>query len=442
MNLRIKSLREKRGTYIGDMEAILEKATTENRAMTDDESKAYGELKKNLAANDNTLKAEEEMEHLKAMNAKPISENAKPVIPVRARYGKLINFVGEGAEERAYRSGMWAKAAIWGDDSAKAWCAENGIALQREKATQSEGVNTAGGFLVPDEFLNTIIDLRETYGVARREMRTIPMARDTVTMPRRTGGLTAYFTGEGAAITKSAASWDAVSLTAKKLAVYALFSSELAEDAIISIADTLAGEIAYAFAEKEDDCLFNGTGAGGATYGGIQGILPKIIDGTHTAGAVDPVAGVDTFAEVTAASLTTLMAALPQYALERGASFYCSQAAWAVVFQRLVAAGGGNTIDTLTGRVRPSYLGYPIVISQKLPTTLSTINNTVMLLFGNLAMAAMFGDRRGVSIAQSEHIKFIEDQIAIRGTERFDINVHDLGDNTTAGPLVALIGNT
>ena len=31
-------------------------------------------------------------------------------------------------------------------------------------------------------------------------------------------------------------------------------------------------------------------------------------------------------------------------------------------------------------------------------------------------------------------------QVAVLGTERVDINVHDLGDNTNAGPLIALIG--
>ena len=32
-----------------------------------------------------------------------------------------------------------------------------------------------------------------------------------------------------------------------------------------------------------------------------------------------------------------------------------------------------------------------------------------------------------------------EDELAIRGTERFDINVHDAGDGTNAGPVVALL---
>ena len=50
------------------------------------------------------------------------------------------------------------------------------------------------------------------------------------------------------------------------------------------------------------------------------------------------------------------------------------------------------------------------------------------------------GDRRGMTISRSTEYKFAEDQIAIKGTERFDINVHNTGDNTTPGSIVALMG--
>ena len=61
-------------------------------------------------------------------------------------------------------------------------------------------------------------------------------------------------------------------------------------------------------------------------------------------------------------------------------------------------------------------------------------------LFGDIAMAATFGDRRGMTVARSTEYKFAEDQIAIKATERFDINIHDIGDTTNAGPVVALMG--
>ena len=47
-------------------------------------------------------------------------------------------------------------------------------------------------------------------------------------------------------------------MTAKKLMVLTKYSNELNEDAVLNIGDDLAGEIAYAFALKEDQCGFTG----------------------------------------------------------------------------------------------------------------------------------------------------------------------------------------
>ena len=65
-----------------------------------------------------------------------------------------------------------------------------------------------------------------------------------------------------------------------------------------------------------------------------------------------------------------------------------------------------------------------------------------MLLFGDLSKAAMLGNRRGFRVKVSEDRYLETDEIGIRGTTRSDINVHSLGDNTTAGPIVALIGSS
>ena len=62
--------------------------------------------------------------------------------------------------------------------------------------------------------------------------------------------------------------------------------------------------------------------------------------------------------------------------------------------------------------------------------------------YGDLALASTMGDRRGIRFRLSEDRYWELDQIGVKGTERFDIINHDIGDNTTAGPVVALIGNT
>jgi HK97 family phage major capsid protein len=347
---------------------------------------------------------------------------------------RLKAYKGPNAEEDAYRVGKWLWGFVLGNQEARNWCHENGMITKAE----SEGVNTAGGFLVPTPMANAIIDLREDFGVFRQNAQIVPMTSDTLAWPRRTGGLTASFTAEGTAITESTAGWDNVNLVAKKLAALTRISTELSEDAVVSVADLMTREIAYAFASKEDDCGFNGDGT--STYGGIRGITQLLIDGNHTAGRVIAVSGHDLFTEIDTTDISSLMGKLPQYALAR-AKFYVSALGFATVFERLVAAAGGNSISTLDGSVQYRYLGFPIVISQKLPTVTSTLQNQVMILFGDLALASALGERRVATIRRSDERYFEFDQIGILGTERVDIVNHDLGDNTNAGPIVGLTGN-
>jgi HK97 family phage major capsid protein len=112
--------------------------------------------------------------------------------------------------------------------------------------------------------------------------------------------------------------------------------------------------------------------------------------------------------------------------------------------QRLALAAGGTTATEIVNGVSVMmFLGYPVRISQKFPST--TANSQIPVLFGNFAQGAMFGSRTG-----SETIAFSSeatvggesmwerDQIGVRGTERFDVVVHDYGSASAAGPIVGL----
>lgn len=436
------------GTIAKSMDDLLSKASAENRDLNDDETKSFADLEKDaeaVAASikdlDEKIAREKRLEAARAASATPVNvpgNQARATVPAQARYrpGKLKAFKGDTAAEDAYISGMFLRATMLGDSSAAEWCRERGVGVTKG---HNEGSNTAGGFLVPTQFENAIIDLRETFGTFRSLLPVLPMASDSMTVPRRTGGLTAYFTGEGAAFTESEKSWGQVQLVAKKFGVLTKMSKELSEDAVISIADDLASEIAYAFAKKEDDCGWNGDGT--STYGGIVGVKAKFVAGLGSfVGAVNAGTNRDTFAEINADDLNSVIAALPKFA-EPNAKWYCSQQAWALVFQRLLAASGGNSIMDLNGKPARSYLGYPIVIDQTLPTTTGDLSDVPMLYFGDLGLAARMGDRRGVSM-QTLVERYAEyGQIGIIADERFDIAVHDIGDATNAGPLVALMGD-
>jgi HK97 family phage major capsid protein len=434
---RIGQLKELKAEAIRQSREIIDTAEAEKRALSDEQKKKVDKLMASANTFSEDIIRLENLEKLEAGQAEPPPEPAKPPPSARLddfnpqrsykRYKSLRAFK---SDEQAYRAGMWCAAALFGDAVAKRWVSDH-------MGAGGENIGTKGGFLVPEEMSRAIIDLRETYGVFRQEANVIAMASDALVVPKRSSGLTAYYVAENAEVTASDKAWDQVSLVCRKLGVLHKMSAELNMDAIINMADDIAGEIAWAFSEKEDDAGFNGDGT--STYGGIYGVRPKIVDGNHGAGAVDFETGDNTFAEVTALGLTQTMAALPAYALPN-AKWYCSQPAFSLIFERLVAAGGGNTIDTLAGPAQRRYLGYPIVISQKMPTSTGDLENVAMVLFGDLRMAATMGDRSGFRFLTSNERYMEYDQIGLLGIERYDIVVHSLGDGTTAGPIVAGVG--
>ncbi len=236
-------------------------------------------------------------------------------------------------------------------------------------------------------------------------------------------------------ITESEKAWGQVTLTAKKLAALTRFSSELNEDAIISIADDLAREMAYAFAISEDNAGWNGDGT--STHGGILGIRPKIINGNHTASV--HTASVATFGTLTKGDLEGAMGKLPKYVANP--RWYISQIGWVNALMRIATAAGGVTATEMTNGIRtPSYMGYPVETDQTLPKVLTSLTGVAMAFFGDLSLGVKMGERRGITISLSDQRYWEFDQIGIRATERVDIVPHSLGNTVDAGPLIALVG--
>lgn len=402
---------------------------------------------------------------IKKANEKAIKANRKvfaigsppsrSAIPDRAKRARVKNFTAyEGQEstpgERAYRFGMFVRA-IAGMRDALAFCDDNEIELRKSNESddlvlkdQVTTINSTGGFLVPEEFDTDMIDLRDRFGFFRQHARISPMGSDTKSRLRRTGGLTAHHVGEQQAGTKSTAQWDRVNLVARKLMALAVVSNELNADSTLSIGDTIAGEIAYAFASREDDDGFNGDGT--SAYGGIVGLIPKLvsINGVDNGGGLILASG-NLWSEIVLRDFQNVIAQLPQYADENpGCGWIVSKAFWGGVMQPLATAVGGTTAaEVINGNRVLTFLGYPVYLSQKMPT--SQANSLVSALFGAMQLSTDFGDRAGTTIAIStegvvDGVSLFEtDQMAIRGTERMDINNHDLGTATEAGPIVGLI---
>lgn len=461
----VKVLTEERDGLAFEAKGIYEAAKRANREFNEEEDKRFKEItdeKSGLITNlDAQIKEAQEredailavtrdairkstIEKLDEMTSSP--SRPRQVLPtngtlpednrdlngrVFVRSAKLKAFKNERA---AYDSGMWLRAISArmrneDDKAALLHCQRNGLEISN---TMSEGTGAGGGYLTPAPLSSTLIDVRENVGVCRQTADIQPMTSDTLTIPKRNGGLTVYAPGEATALTASDKTFKQVELITKRRGVLSYISQELTDDALINIVDNVVSEMAYALALQEDVEYINGTGAA-TTYFGVRGLLSSIGAGGVSTAATNH----DTWAEIDMADFTAFMGLLPErYTVMP--SFICSSNFYHTVMLRLLASAGGNSIATLQGGAGASrqFLGFPVYITSQMPT--STAASTKCCLFGAFNMGVILGDRVGIRIARDDSIGFTSDYIALKAVSRYDIRVHEAGTASAAGAYVAL----
>lgn len=343
-------------------------------------------------------------------------------------------FTGPDREAKYLRSAMWLRAALYGSDQARDWCRANDVRVQR---AATEGIDSAGAFLVPLELARAILDIRDEFGAFRRRARIEPMTSDNTHVARRPGGTVASFTQEGIAAAAATATFDQIQLTAKKLTALILLSNELEEDSVFEIVDTVANEAAWAFSVKEDGCAFNGDGT--STYAGMRGALQIALDGNHGMAKVTAASGHNTFLTLDQVDLSTIIAAV-QAAAVPNAAWFVSQTCFAQAFARIATTGNGF-IDrrVVDGIDTPFFMGFPVILTQVLPLISTTLTTLPMLAFGDMYLAGVLGQRRGLTIRRSEERYFDIDQIGVLVSERFCSVIHNMGDNVNRGALSVLV---
>jgi len=444
--LGILDKKEELELAVKNAEAIMAKADSEQRELTPEESAEYDQLMDQRDKLDKDIERRErlaaaktkgaEVQERKTVSAQPAAPERRVtrIEPVRSTV-KLRSFK---THEDANLAGRWLMGALFNHTESRNHCLDRGL----EYRALSEGVNTAGGFLVPSILEQAIIDNRDRYGLLRQEVTPTPMSSDTVTIPVQTGGLTAYFIGENKEATESEQTWSNVTLSAKKCMVLTKHSTEVAEDAIIGLAEKIAQDMGEAIAEKEDRCWLLGDGT--AAYGGIYGL--KTWFDANDAGSYKSMfvaaTNHDTYAEYDATDIGTAMGRLP-LKYRQGAKLYMSPTTWGAVFERLMLAAGGNTTVTVGEGAQLRYNGYPVAFSELLTAsaTPTTDNSNVSIfMFGNANRTTLLGDRRGIVIKASEDRHIELGQVVVVGSSRFDIVNHNLGDTSVPGSMISLQG--
>lgn len=317
------------------------------------------------------------------------------LIPAVAKGQRTKHFA---SSEDAYLSGMYL-ASLQGDRKAAEFMAA------QDETNAGKGIET-----VPTPLSNALINLLEEYGVARRACRRIAMSSLTWTVPKVTDHATVSYPDEAAQISESDVTFGQVQLVAKKIAALVKMSTEVTEDSIISMMDTVIDSIAYSVAIAEDNNLFNGV-AGGINTTGIKG----------DANVAD--VNVASVAALALTDLTSAQVAIGNPVVGARNEWYINSTLYHGPIRDLVNAAGGNTIRDFEGGQRPLLLGAPVNFVNVLPGSSASASGDLLAVYGDFNLGCYFGDRRALNFRVLNELYAETDQVGVQATERIDIKV-------------------
>lgn len=360
-----------------------------------------------------------------AATAKPVAVEAAeaPVTRKAPHVGRLRAF--KNADD-AEICGRWIKGFLLGRGEDRAWYEKN-----VEARALSSNDNGKGAVFIPESFAATVIRLTDEYSAIPQQANVIPMSSNTLYIPRRVSGNTAYFVADNTETTASDMGTDNVMLSTKDCRVATRVPNSLIEDSVMNLADLVAQEFALALSRKIDDAGFAGDGT--STHGGIRGIQWKFENETLTAGTND--SGEASLSALTIDDFAETVGKLPAYA-RASAGWYVTPQVYSTTMLPLMLGSGATAADFVNGPAGGRFLGYPVYFNNSM--RVAPTANQVVCLFGNLRLSTHFGLRSQIAVRASTD-RYIEfDQTYLQGMCRFDIVTSDVGDASTAGPVVAL----
>jgi HK97 family phage major capsid protein len=268
-----------------------------------------------------------------------------------------------------------------------------------------------GGFLIPETLRAEILQVALETAAVRPRARVIPMDSLRVPIPSVDdtshassvyGGIVAYWTEEGAALTESQASFGRVMLEAKKLTAYCEIPNELVADAP-AFSAFLDGILPEAVAYYEDLAFIAGSGVGEPL--GFMNGPAAIAVARNTPSTVKWPDLVGMYARMLPASLGRAVWFVSPDTLPQLLQMTVSGA----TIPLWLTGGQGFEAPTL------SILGRPVVITEKV-TAMGTLGDVNFVDLGYY----LIGDRQVMQATSSPHFKFSTDKTAYRIIERVD----------------------
>lgn len=408
---KLLELKRKRAALVKKMRSLHDAATSEDRDLSEEEEKEYGEIKSDVEAVNRQITREEELLAVEEDSLEPEEqeERSTKVLVDKDEADKeqrLWNHLGEQLSA-VYRASMPGGRV---DER-----------LLRAASGMSEGVATDGGFLVQSDFSAELLKKAIETGVVAPRVRKVSLSGNGIKINAvnetsraegsRWGGVKTYWENEADSITASHPKLTQLEWKLKKLTGLCYATDELLEDssALGQVINEAFGE---EFSFKIDDAIIRGTGAG-QPLGILNG--PCLISQAKLAG--------QTAATVVADNITKMRARL--WARSRANSVWLINQDVEPYLHTLNFAGDSGKSDIpvylpangLSGQPYDTLYGRPVIPIEQA----STVGSVGDVILADLSQY-LLTDKKGGKIKSdvSIHVRFIYDESCFRFILRLD----------------------
>ena len=243
--MTITDLREKRAKTWNAMESFLDTHRNEKGVLSAEDDATYSRMEKDMDDLTNEIKRMERKDAIEAELNKPASTpiTSKPMA------SKDTDDTMTGRKSKVYDKAFWS-------------------AMRAKTITPtimnslSEGTDSEGGYLVPDEFEHTLVDALTEENIFRKLAHIVNTASGDRKIPVVASKGSASWVDEEGTITDSDDTFSQVSIGAYKLGTLIKVSNELLNDSVFNLESYITNEFARRIGNKEEDAFFNGDGVG------------------------------------------------------------------------------------------------------------------------------------------------------------------------------------
>jgi len=344
-----------------------------------------------------------------------------------------------GQPEEPFAVTLW-KARKYMDADAMATIKSIQIKALGEGGGANGSGATSGGYLVPPEYLQDLVELRRASAPLRGFVNIVGGVRtNLVYVPQQTGVSTVAWVAENATKPSTDEVLGQIAINIFTLAGIAKVSNQLLEDSSPAVDQVVRKDLAKGLGIEEDRAMINGSGTGQPTgilnTSGIQHTTGSVVTGTGQAASIydDIVAAIG---RIQAAyfgqpdgilmhprTWTRLVSAKDTTGRYLGMGTIVGS-------QMLDLPGVPSPTGTMAGGTMATIFGVPVILDANMPVTLSTggaIGNGSAVIVGAFKEAWLL-ERDGIAIDVSDQAgtSFEQNQTWFRGEERIGFTAQRL----------------